>query len=125
MKILFDINKNYCWLNRQILLVLVSYEDHRCYQTPHPTHVCFWEGDFSCVFEVYKIDWRQTSPRCQWLKTIVLNDHDHKKNKWTAIPVPASHSPSYVLFLSGGPGYASGYKQTHNLTFEITVRKEA
>jgi len=124
MSVQFEIKNNYRWLNTEILLVLVSYEDNRCYQTPNPTHVCFWEGDFQCLFEVYKIEWGRTphsNPRCRWLKSVLLNDHDRKKDKWVTVPVPDQKAP-YVLLLSGGPHYASGYKERNNLSFEISFK---
>ena len=120
MSVRFQLKDGYCWLSDEIFLVLVSFEDHRCYQAPRPTHVCFWEGDFNCIFDVMKIT-RLGSNRdvgSVFLKRVKLNDHDHKKNQWTLIPI----SSTQVLSLAGGPNYASGYQVNNSLTFEISYK---
>jgi hypothetical protein len=122
MKVIYDLKKKYCWSTPRILFVLVSYEDHRCHNSPNQGPVCFWEGDFQCSFDVFKVDLKSSKGhQCQWLKTIILNDHDYKKNEWTLINIPDRIRP-YILSICGGPGYAAGYQQTRDLIFEMTLR---
>ena len=124
MKVRFDLKKKYYWLTPQILLILVSFEDHRCHTRPNQKHVCFWEGTFECLFDVFYVDLKAPEgQQCQWLKTIRLSDHDHKENKFEIVEIPDRIRP-HIMTIGGGPGYASGYQQTHNLIFEMTFNPQ-
>ena len=125
MKISFQLKDQYIWLSKEICLVLVSFQDRRCHQTPDRTHVCFWEGDFNCVFDVMKIIppiQTQSEPQAQLIGRVKLNDHDYKRNNWNRMVVPSQ--PNYLLSLAGGPSYASGYQIRNNLRFEISFLVE-
>ncbi len=126
MKTSFLLKNKSIWLTSEILLILVEYKDSRCYSTPNRKHLCFWEGDFECVLDVIKF---VDSNNYKFLAQITLNDHDQKdysidqtkKGKWVNINVP-DNKGDYILSLSGGPGYASGYKIQNDLSFEISWR---
>ena len=118
MKISFQLKNQYIWLSKEIVLVLVSFQDQRCHRTPHQTHVCFWEGDFDCIFDVMKMIQTQSGPQAQLIGRVKLNDHDYKRNNWNRVLVPSQ--PNYLLSLAGGPNYGSGYQIHNNLTFEIS-----
>ena len=117
MRVSFVLKNSYCWLTKEIFLVLISYQDNRCYRTPNPTHVCFWEGDFDCIFDVMRI--RMGSRQAEFLGRVKLNDHDHEKNKWKSVRIDPNRT-DLTLFLAGGPSYASGYQVNNSLTFEVS-----
>lgn len=118
MNIFFKLKDKYCWISKDIVLVLISYKDSRCYQSPDMGHLCFWEGDFACVFDVVKIH-QNGKKSSEILKRITLNDHDYRNKRSVAVDVPDLKKP-YKLILSGGPRHAFGYKVTNDLTFEFT-----
>ncbi len=111
--LLFELRKGHCWLSKEVLFKLVSFQDRRCHNAPDQTRRCFWEGDFVITFDVICNQ--------RHIKRVTLNDHDVKYGKWTVFCVECG-GIKYKLALAGGPRYATGFTQTGDLVFEISYK---